>query len=201
MPPKKLNFPAPFYTVPQEPVMLIPYFIPNRPPLFRKKLSGEGNIDMQKRFHQFALAILAENPEFELLSTPKLYQEDEHPGYYIMERIDTTAPLWLSDPESCACYDMNLVEDIRIELVRFWRNMWEYGYAPRGFRLYIQPMASNRNRPKVSIVDYRRYDVRHYDTTNNTISSSPLEGDFFRDPCFPSNFRSYVGLDPVPFPI
>ena len=188
--------------------MIIPYLLANGmdQELIRKKLNhGASGHDLitQERIHRFAEIILH---DYNILKTPEIWQDSQYPNYYIMNRIDTSRPLWLSDSDSCAAFDINLIEDVRHELVRFWKDMWESGFAPCGFKLYVQPLLHRQPllhgqpllhrqpllhgqpRPIIMMVGYSQCVIR-----NTLAHDSPIpNSDFFLNSCFPKGFHDYL---------
>lgn len=133
------------------------------------------DISIQKRIHQQAYEILKNYP---LLQTPRILESQEH--IYCMERIDTTRPIWLGVKESCVPYDVNFIQNLKEELARFWNDMWNIGYAPWDFELYVQP--SNT----VMILDYDKYGLKI--GSRLYMYTRSINRHFFLHPCFPANF-------------
>jgi hypothetical protein len=134
---------------------------------------------IQKRIHEQAYEILK---HYSLLQTPRIL-ESEHT--YCMERIDTSRPIWLGVKDSYIEYDVNFIQNLKEELARFWNDMWNLGYAPWDFELYVQP--SNR----VMILDYDKYGLKNGSTLYMYTRS--INPQFFLHPCFPKNFSEKVG--------
>lgn len=166
--------------------------------LVRKKMrrNAIGNsIEVQMRIHRITQQILTDQNNFTILRAPYLQATNGAAGggpeEYWMERIDTSRPLWLGDQDSVNCYSQNLVEDVKQELVRFWRQMWERGYAPWDFELYVQRDGS------VVLLDFDKFGRR---TDDNSMVQMPYRVSvpperFFTHICFPPGF-SERGANP-----
>jgi hypothetical protein len=87
-----------------------------------------------------------------------------------MEEVCTKKPLMLSDEDSKALYDTNLVHDTEAELGRFITTLWrDHRFAAWDFELYVQPDGS------VVILDFDKF-------------KGNIEEGFFDHACFPRNF-------------
>jgi hypothetical protein len=163
--------------------------------LVRKKMrrNAIGNpIDVQMRIHRIAQQILIDQNNFTTLRAPYLRSSAQAaggagPDEYWMERIDTSQPLWLGDQDSVNCYSQNLVEDVRLELTRFWGDMWRRGYAPWDFELYVQ-----RDR-SVVLLDFDKFGRRaEGDQVQMPYRVSVPPDRFFTHICFPPGFSERV---------
>jgi hypothetical protein len=165
--------------------------------LVRKKMrrNAIGNpIEVQMRIHRITQQILTDQNNFTTLRAPYLQvSQAAHAGggsgteEYWMERIDTSQPLWLGDQDSVNCYSQNLVEDVKLELVRYWRQIWERGYAPWDFELYVQRDNS------VVLLDFDKFGRRIDDDQVQMpyrVTVPPQR--FFTHICFPPDFAERV---------
>jgi hypothetical protein len=142
------------------------------------------DLQTQKRLHSLAARTLVDNNNFDILRTPYVLEEEDNPDWYVMERIQTDRPLWLGDPDSRRSYgDPEALETLERELVRFWATMWQQGFAPWDFELYIQRSG------RVMMVDYDKWGFRR--TDGNEPVQMPVAvttRNFFTHPCFPPDF-------------
>ena len=158
--------------------------IPHGNHTIRKKIINERyghSLELQKSIHRTAYDVLR---NFRILTTPSVSDDQ---NYYIMDRIDTSKPIWLGDTESYSIYDANLIIDLRRELVRFWTIMWNNNFAPWDFELYLQPDS------RVMMIDYDKYGIRTESGIRLPVRINM--DDFFIHPSFPKGFR---GLTSVP---
>lgn len=165
----------------------------------RKKMrnTAQGrSIGMQKLLHRAALRELTESNNYDILRAPFL-EDEQNSQVYEMQKIDTSTPLWLGDSESIEALDNNFKEDLTLELVRFWKAMWNDGYAPWDFMLFLQPRTG-----KVMILGFTRWGQRISDNNISTPTPCPLT-QFFDHPCFPVDFyrRLNILLNPAVGPV
>jgi hypothetical protein len=119
-----------------------------------------------------------------VLKTPKLYNDFKYPNHYIMEKINTDTPIWLGDPHIHLHYETLFMKTLLHEIQDLWKNMWNYGYAPWDFELYIQP------NKEVMIIDFDKFGKRISHTNSLMMPlQTPLE-DFFDHICFPPRFTN-----------
>ena len=139
--------------------------IPYEDNFIRKKILKNDEIQdlpMQKHIHGTAYYILQ---NYKILKTPAIM--DRYDNYYIMERIDTSKPIWLGDKDSCDSYDANLINDLKKEVIKFWNDMWDRNFAAWGFDLYLQPDS------KVMMIGYSGFKARCGDTIDRNLFDYP----------------------------
>lgn len=128
-----------------------------------------GGITEQKRIHRICADLLRTSPiPFHILRVPRLLDPDS--PRYIMERVDTSRPLFLAlEPP----HEPLLL----VELVRAWILFWtRAGLAAYDFELYIQPDRT------VVLLDFDSF------ITRETGEELPPPS-FFHHPSFPREFR------------
>jgi hypothetical protein len=131
-----------------------------------KRYSQGRSIEEQRYIHQVIDSILQNGPNYKILRTPLLHEARG----YIMEEVFTNKPLWLSDEDSKALYDTNLVHDTESELRCLFTTLWrDHRMAAWDFELYVQPDGS------VVILDFDKFKIN-------------IEEGFFDHACFPRNF-------------
>ncbi len=178
--------------------------------LVRKKMrrNAAGHDELtQQRIHRLSQRILQDRNNFDYLRMPVLEEGDWIPQeHYVMQRVDVTRPLFLGDRDSCASIlnDRSVPEhlsldDISNELARWWRQMWEAGFAPWDFELYVQ-----RN-GRVILLDLDKFGFRREGAAAAAGGApAPSQGDpvqmpvplaldtFFHHPCFPRDFLERI---------
>ena len=120
----------------------------------------------QKEIHRLVLNILA-NPFYTILRAPYLVDGP----FYEMEKIDTDTPLFLADTS------VSIGGRVIEELVKFWKTLWNAGYAAWDFELYHQPNGS------VMMIDFDKFK-----------KTGRLEPGFFVHPSFPRKFEELLGV-------
>lgn len=144
--------------------------------LVRKKVYAGNPVEFQRRLHRLSQTILRDDNNFTILRTPHLY---EHQDYW-MEHVDVRYPVYLGDSDSTSILSSiypSLLNPLTQELKRYWIQMWDHGYSPYGFELYVQPDGS------VVLLDFDTYGSR----TQETRPVFPEH--FFQHPCFPPDFK------------
>jgi len=135
------------------------------------------DINTQKHIHKLLLHILSD-PYYILLKVPKLVPNDA----YEMEKIDTRKPIFLGTMGTqviCTKTKDRLIE----ELMYMWGDVYLEGYAAWDFELYKQPDG------RIMMIDFDKFKPR---------KSVTISEDFFRHPCFPSEFPRMFGcLNPA----
>jgi hypothetical protein len=117
-----------------------------------KKMYGHSqghDILTQYRIHLLAQQILRQENNFDILRAPYLlayedwrplhYTPCERSHFYAMETVNTSHPIWLGDRDSTMHVPFDILEKVNDEILRFFKMMWDSGFIPWGFELYLQP--------------------------------------------------------------
>ena len=108
----------------------------------------------QKRIHFLAQQILRQENNFDILRAPCLPPDGMNSDVYVMERVDTSFPIYPRENECMAVFTPEQRATLQQELVRFWARMWEHGFAPWGYDLFYQPDGS------VVLLDFDKFAFR-----------------------------------------
>ena len=154
---------SPFYTMSAPNSILIPSQ-DNR--FVLKKTFGHTrghDILTQSRIHLLAQEILNDQNNFDVLRAPCLIAYDdwrpryipvERGEFYGMELVNTSHPIWLGDRDSTMHVPVDILERVQDELLRFFKMMWDRGFVPWGFELYLQPDGT------VILLDFDKFGFR-----------------------------------------
>lgn len=170
--------------------LILPYFdAPDGTPCIQKIKAQVGtpchDTLTQLRIHMLAQRILTQTPNYDHLRVPRLYDDPHHK--YIMERVDTTQPLWLGDSLSTDQYSQHFIEDVKRELRNFWNDMWNHKFAAWDFQLFIQPDLS------VVLLGFDKFGFERYTESASLDISAEMpvpvpREELFLAPCFPPYF-------------
>ena len=117
----------------------------------------------QSRIHLLAQEILRDEHNFDVLRAPCLVSIDDWrpqridiplQEFYAMEKVDTSHPIWLGDRDSAAHIPFDILEKLNNELLRFFVMMYNQGFVPWGFELYLQRDGS------VILLDFDKFGFR-----------------------------------------
>lgn len=108
----------------------------------------------QKRIHFLAQEVLRPENNFDILRAPCLVPHSMNSYDYVMERVDTSFPIFPRENECMAVFTQDQRQTLERELVRFWARMWEHGFAPWGYDLFYQPDGS------VVLLDFDKFAFR-----------------------------------------
>lgn len=144
-----------------------------------KRGSKAHDVITQRRIHALAYSTLTDG-SYTILFTPELSADQTK---YEMRKIDTRDPIWLGTQE-------NTDSLLKTEVIRFWKAMYNHGFAMLDFELYRQPSG------RVAVIDF--------DSTGFVMTGSNphvlipgKEGVnpalFFVHPCFPPDFEDKLG--------
>jgi hypothetical protein len=144
-----------------------------------KRTSKAHDVLTQRRIHALAYRILSDGT-YSLLFTPELSDDQT---LYEMRKVDTREPIWLGQD---AVRDPALIE----ELVRFWKAMYQNGFAMLDIELYRQ------SNGRVVVIDYDSTGF-HMTGANECIlipgkTIDPAQ--FFIHPCFPPDFEERLNM-------
>jgi hypothetical protein len=146
--------------------------------MVRKKVYAGNPIEFQRRLHRLSDILLRDENTYTILRTPKLYESPQED--YWMESVDRRHPIWLGDPDSVASLSRrypSLLAPLTRELTLYWISMWDHGYIPYGFQLYLQEDGS------VVLSEFDTYGPRTQET------SAYFPTSFFNHPSFPPDFK------------
>lgn len=149
----------------------------------------------QSRIHLLAQEILNNQNNFDILRAPCLIAyEDWRPRhipvergeFYAMETVNTSHPIWLGDRDSTMHIPMHILDGLEDELVRFFKMMWDRGFVPWGFELYLQPDGT------VILLDFDKFGFRRQNWRWQVEYPCPgiISRDTFSWLGYPPNFAS-----------
>ncbi len=144
-----------------------------------KRGSKAHDVLTQRRFHALAYKLLQEGG-YTILFTPELSADQTQ---YEMRLVDTRNEIWLgTQPVSDSL--------LKMELLRFWKEMFGHGFALYDFELYQQPNG------RVAILDFDSVGF-HLTGAHERIeipgkTIPPRE--YFVHPCFPPDFEEKLNM-------
>jgi hypothetical protein len=144
-----------------------------------RRNSHAHDVITQRRIHALALRVL-ERGDYSVLFVPKLSDDQTK---YEMELINTTRPIWLG---TLSNFDTRLVQ----EVVQFWKDMFNEGFALLDFELYEQPNG------RVALIDFDStgFHMTGPDEHIHIPGKQIPPAQFFVHPCFTPDFEQRLGM-------
>lgn len=149
----------------------------------------------QKRIHFLAQQILRRENNFDILSAPCLLPDSMNSDDYVMERVDTSFPLYPRENECMTVFTPDQRATLERELVRFWAQMWQHGFAPWGYDLFYQPDGS------VVLLDFDKFAFRRNEGWGPLSLEFPYQDyhdqhrHFFENATFPANLEARLNSE------
>ncbi len=161
--------------------------IPNTHTVLKRLLPHSVGHDLltQKRIHALAQEICRPENNFEILRVPSLAPDAQNVPDYVMEQIDTSIPLYPRDNITMEILSEAQRNLLTFDLLRFFQRMWEHGFAPWGYDLYLQPDGS------IVLLDFDKFGFRrpNWEFQVELPVQLPYYQEFFNHLCFPYNFQ------------